>query len=731
MYRPIVEVALPVPLRRRFDYLWLTTAEVQPSPGMRVIVPFGSRQLIGVILQVKDTSEWDRAKLKAVRECLDETPVLNEEQRTLLHWASGYYQHPIGEVFSTALPAKLRKGDTNTRPSITYWKLTELGEQTEVSSLKRAPKQQQVLLALQKGATTELQLREQFNTAVLKQLGKKALIESEDIIPKPNTQWQSQLSIGDKPFASPAQAVIISAIKQQLSQFSVSLIEGVTGSGKTEVYLQAIEPVLSAGRQVLVMVPEIGLTPQTVSRFQDRFQIEVGVLHSGMTDNERLSVWQRAQNGELGLIIGTRSSVFTAFNGLGMIIIDEEHDSSYKQNDTFRYHARDLAIMRAKQENIPLLLGSATPSLESLHNALSKRYQHYQLHERAGNAVKANYHVLDLRQQPLQFGLAPETIKQMLHHLQQGNQVLVFLNRRGYAPALICHDCGHVETCRHCERPYTVHRQSQQLHCHHCGHHRYLPNQCQDCQSHDISPQGMGTEQLEQGLQTLFPQYSSVRIDSDTMRGKQNLNQTLESIHSGKHQLLLGTQILAKGHHFPNVTLVVVVDIDSALFSADFRGAEQLAQLITQIAGRAGRASKPGTVWLQSHHPGHPLIEDLIHNGYAHFSRLLLMERQYASLPPFSYQALLRAEAKHAEDAYSFLQAQLAPLRQTHGVIAIGPVPAILEKRQGRYRFQLVVQSPSRANLHAAIHHTLPVIESHTLAAKVRWSLDVDPQEFY
>lgn len=731
MQAPIVEVALPVPLRRRFDYLWPFATEISPKKGQRVTVPFGSRQLVGVILEVKQDSEWDIAKLKPVRECLDESPVLQEQQFTLLHWAAGYYQHPIGEVFTTALPAKLRKGESNARPSLTYWKVTETGKDTALSSLKRAPKQQALLQELQKHDVSELQLREQFNTAVLKQLAKKALIESEDVIPKPDTDWHARLNIAEKPFASPAQALIISALKQKQDSFSVSLIEGVTGSGKTEVYLQAIEPVLESGRQVLVMVPEIGLTPQTVSRFQERFGIEVGVLHSGMTDNERLSIWQRAQNGELGLVIGTRSSVFTSFKSLGMIIIDEEHDSSYKQNDSFRYHARDLAIMRAKQERVPLILGSATPSLESLHNALSGRYQHFQLQERAGNAVKSGYHVLDLRQQPLQFGLAPETIKQMLHHLQQGNQVLVFLNRRGYAPALICHDCGHVETCRHCDKPYTVHKQSQQLHCHHCGHHRYLPNQCQQCHGHDISPQGMGTEQLEQGLQSLFPQYSSVRIDSDTMRGKQNLNQTLDGIHSGKHQLLLGTQILAKGHHFPNVTLVVVVDIDSALFSADFRGAEQLAQLITQIAGRAGRASKPGTVWLQSHHPGHPLIEDLIHNGYGHFSRLLLMERQYGNLPPFTYQALFRAESKYAEDAYTFLQAQLLPLRQQQGVIAIGPVPAILEKRQGRYRFQLVIQSQSRAALHGAIFHTLPHIESHALTPKIRWSLDVDPQEFY
>lgn len=735
----ILEVALPVPLRRLFDYL-LKVEETQLSQtpplgaelkGCRVLVPFGNRKLIGVVTGIKQESSWEIEKLKPVIEIIDQAPVFTPQLHKFLSWAASYYQHPIGDVFSTALPARLRKGEANEHPSLTYWQATDEGQTKALSELKRAPKQQQLLAMLQKDKSSELLLREQFSSNIIGQVHKKGLIEPIDIVPEPDRDWCRHIEITDKPFASQEQALIISALKQDLDAFSVNLLEGVTGSGKTEVYLQAIEPVLLEGKQVLVMVPEIGLTPQTVARFQQRFQIDVGVLHSGMTDNERLSIWQRAKSGELGMVIGTRSSVFTAFQNLGMIIIDEEHDSSYKQNDGFRYHARDLAIMRAKQEDIPLILGSATPSLESLHNAGQKRYRHFQLHHRAGSAVQASFHVLDIRQQHLQFGLAPATIKQMLHHLQQGNQVLVFLNRRGYAPALLCHQCGHVESCQHCDRPYTMHKQSHQLHCHHCGHHKYLRGQCSKCYSTDIAPLGMGTEQLEQGLLSLFPQYSSVRIDSDTMRGKRNLSQTLDSIHSGKHQILIGTQILAKGHHFPNVTLVIVVDIDGALFSADYRSAEQLAQLITQIAGRAGRASKPGEVWLQSHHPGHPLIEDLVHNGYGHFARLLLMERQHANLPPFSHQALLRAESNYAENAYELLQAQQHSLRSQSGIMVIGPVPALLEKRQGRYRFQLIVQSQSRTALHAAIHKTLPQLESHPLAPKVRWSLDIDPQEFY
>ncbi|UAA40681.1 primosomal protein N' [Paraneptunicella aestuarii] len=736
MANSILEVALPVPMRRVFDYLCPESLCDVINIGSRVAVSFGHRQLIGIVVATKSESEWQIDKLKPIRKLLDDEPVIDEALFTLLNWASKYYHHPIGEVLTTAIPARLRKGEANERPGLTYWQATDEGMSADLDSLKRAAKQQQLLQKLQQGRQPESLLREHYSPQIFTGLRKKAFIESLQVIPALSCDWAQHIEVSDKPFASKEQAVVISALKQQTQQFSVSLIEGVTGSGKTEVYLQAIEPILMQGVQVLVLVPEIGLTPQTVSRFQHRFQIEVGVLHSGMTDNERLSVWQRAKAGDLGIVIGTRSAVFTPFNKLGMIIIDEEHDSSYKQADGLRYHARDMAVMRAKQLNIPLLLGSATPSLESLHNARQKRYRHFQLHQRAGNALHTHFHTLDLRQQPLQFGLAPGTIKQIRHHLEQGNQVLIFLNRRGYAPALLCHECGHVELCGHCERPYTMHKQMNQLHCHHCGHSKGLPRQCSECHSKDIAPLGMGTEQLEQGIQQMFPQYSAIRIDSDTMRAKSRLNQILDDIQSGEHQLLIGTQILAKGHHFPNVTLVVVVDIDGALFSADYRSAEQLAQLITQIAGRAGRASKPGEMWLQSHHPGHPLIEDLLHNGYGHFARQLLLERQHANLPPFSYQVLIRAESAEKQAAYDFLLSlcrsfRETPLQDQATLQAIGPLPALLEKRQGRYRFQLILQSQGRAPLHEALQRQLAMMESHPLASKVRWSVDIDPQEFY
>lgn len=735
----IVEIALPVPLARSFDYLLPENSD-QPAVGARVMVSFGNRKLVGIVRLIKHQSDWDIAKLKPIIEVIDTQDcdaVITTDLHTLLHWCSQYYQHPIGEVFSTAIPAKLRKGEPNERPTLRYWQLTPEGKAADPHTLQRAPKQQALLNFMQQTYNrapeqpiSELSLREQFKNTIVKQLANKNLIaDFEQTIP-PDFAWKTAIRVAHKPFASTEQALVISAIQNQQG-FAVSLIEGVTGSGKTEVYLQIIEPVLQAGKQVLVMVPEIGLTPQTVERFQKRFNIEVGILHSGMNDNERLSVWQRAKAGELGVIIGTRSSVFTPLQTPGMIIIDEEHDSSYKQNDNFRYHARDVAIMRAKQSGIPLVLGSATPSLESLHNALQQRYRHFHLQQRAGNARKAQFNILDIRQQSLASGLAPATIKHLLVHLTRGDQVLIFLNRRGYAPALLCHQCGHVETCHHCDRPYTMHKQAQQLHCHHCGHFRRLPKTCSNCQSDDIAPLGLGTEQLEQGVMDLFPQYSSVRIDSDTMRGKRNLNNTLDAIHSGQHQILIGTQILAKGHHFPNVTMVVVVDIDGALFSADYRSAEQLAQLITQIGGRAGRASKAGEVWLQSHHPDHPLLQDLVHNGYGHFARLLLQERRYANLPPFSYQGLIRAESKRAEDAWQFLQSLLPTSGITEGVSAVGPMPALLEKRQGRYRFQLLLQSQSRNLLHNSLRQIMAQIATHPLLNKVKWSLDIDPQEFY
>ncbi|MEG3767402.1 primosomal protein N' [Alteromonas sp. 14N.309.X.WAT.G.H12] len=719
-----VEVAVPVPLRQAFTY----SCDTMPEPGCRVRVPFGPRKLVGVVLG-KSASPDTINKIKPLDAVLDETPVIDGVLLTLCRWLSQYYLHPIGEVLHTVLPVLLRKGESAQAVEECWWQV-EGDPHAHLTSLTRAKRQGACLQALMDGPIRDSELKTTFAPTVIKGLAEKGFIVADSRRPplKPR-MWLSHYKIATKPRPDKEQAVAITAINQSRGKFAPFLLEGVTGSGKTEVYLQAIEEVLASGQQVLILVPEIGLTPQTVSRFANRFGIDIGVLHSQLNDKDRLAVWQRAREGELGIIIGTRSAIFTPLKYPGMIIVDEEHDESYKQQDGLRYQARDLAVLRASTENVPLVLGTATPSLESLNNALSKRYGHLHLTKRAGGAVKTHQHLLDVRDQRMQFGLADGMISIMRQHLSMGNQVLVFVNRRGYAPALLCHHCGHSVDCRRCERPYTVHRSQQRLQCHHCGSVKPIPRQCPQCGENSLVTAGVGTEQIEEGLAQLFAGVKQVRIDSDSVRGKDKLQRTLDEINEQKYQLLIGTQILSKGHHFPHVTLVVVMDCDGALFSADFRASEKLAQLVTQLAGRAGRAAKPGEMWLQTHNPGHPLLQDLIHNGYHHFARQALEERKLAGMPPFQSQAVLRAEATNGAQAWDFL-AQTKQILATEKVRLNGPLPCLIEKRQGRYRFMLVLQSEQRKAINTLLRMALPNISALPLATRVRWSVDVDPSDF-
>ncbi|MDN4501839.1 primosomal protein N' [Alteromonadaceae bacterium BrNp21-10] len=731
MSSTIADVAIGIPKRSLFEYL---ITDTQPCVGARVQVSFGRRKLVGVVMAIKDTSNWPIEKLKPIDKILDDTPIFSESMLTLLKWASQYYQHPIGDVMHSAMPVLLRNGKPSTMPSILYWAITQAGEQTDPLTLKRSPKQQQLLALLQQQQCADSKLKQQFSSAIIKGLHKKGLIEEVEKIPDVVNDWadhiESQLAAHPPPRPNIEQSLAITGISCHHNQYHPVLLEGITGSGKTEVYLQAIAPLLAQGHQVLILVPEIGLTPQTVSRFQQRFNAPVGLLHSNLTDNERLAVWRQAKEGLLAIVIGTRSAIFTPFKQLGMIIVDEEHDNSYKQQDGFRYHGRDLAVMRARQQNIPLVLGTATPSLETLHNALSGKYQHFQLSERAGNAKLARQQIFDIKNQPLDYGIAKGMQARLLAHLQQGNQVMVFINRRGYAPSWLCHQCGFVETCHRCDKSYTLHKGLNKLQCHHCGDAKVIPQQCAACNNPQMVSLGVGTEQLEQGLNKLFPKYKTLRIDSDNIRSKHRFHQMLDDINKGEYQILIGTQILAKGHHFPNVTMVLVVDVDGALFSMDFRAAENLAQLITQVAGRAGRAENTGEMWLQSHNPDHPLLQDLLHNGYGHFARYAIQERKSAQLPPFSFQTLVRAEATNPKVAHQFL-AQVAQLFSGQSqILCLGPFPALMEKRQGRYRMQLLLQSNHRGNLQKALFNAMPQIEVLPDASKVRWSVDVDVQDF-
>jgi len=632
-------------------------------------------------------------------------------------------------VLFQALPVKLRNGESAVKNDRTFWRITGLGKQAlESGELKRAKKQIEALNLLlmqdlEKG-------NNEISSAIWSALKGKDYVE-EIIVPTEQKSWQQAL--GDNPLVNLDNRLTLNkqqalAFSQLLFQdgFNVWLLEGVTGSGKTEIYLQYIEEVLKKGKQVLVLVPEIGLTPQTVRRFQARFNVEIDVLHSNLNDTQRLNVWERARTGQSAIVIGTRSALFTQFSDLGLIILDEEHDSSFKQQDGWRYHARDLGIVLAQKLNIPILLGSATPSLESLNNVQNGKYHHLVLSKRAGNATALRQFVIDLKHQRIQNGLSEPLLQRMQEHLEKGNQVLLFLNRRGFAPVLLCHECGWIDECHHCEKPYTYHQHQRVLRCHHCGAQKTVPMQCGHCGSTHLVTTGLGTEQLEETLKARFPQYNIARIDRDSTARKGKLEGYLEDIQQGKSQILIGTQMLAKGHHFPNVTLVALVNVDNALFSLDFRAEERLAQLYVQVAGRSGRAEKQGEVVLQTHYPDHPLLTTLLEKGYQAFAEETLKLRHNMGLPPFSFQALFKAQCRHSEEAENALS-QLASFfyeQKIEGLQVLGPIPAPFSKKAGQYRWQLLLQHVSRKQLQAALSRYSPELIK---SSQVRLILDVDP----
>ena len=730
----ILTLAMPIPLRRSFDYLppiGLSVAAAQAlQPGTRISAPFGKNHMVGVLLAVNDHSDVPIEKLKAAGQVLDSEPLLPAKLLQLCQWAASYYQHPIGDVMANALPTLLRKGKPLIQPRPSHWRLTTEGKGLPAGALKRAAKQAQLLAYLQQHARINI---DQLMTAgmgkpAIKALIEKGLVESfhEDFASHqpPNLIQSTPLKL------NPEQQLAVTAINNN-EGFNCFLLEGITGSGKTEVYLQTIEQCLRQGRQALVLIPEIGLTPQTLSRFQQRFGCTIAMMHSALTDKERLLSWQAASTGEAGIIIGTRSAVFTPLVNMGLIIIDEEHDSSFKQQDGFRYSARDIAIKRAHAEHCPILLGSATPSLESLNNALQGRYQHLQLNQRATGAEAPLFELLDIRHAPMDDGFCPPLIAAIGAEISRGNQVLVFINRRGFSPMLMCHDCGYVAQCHHCDARMTVHFQRQLLRCHHCESQMALPRQCPDCHSSQLDFRGSGTERSEQALLRLFPSTDIIRIDRDTTSRKQAMQNLLDRVHLGEPCILVGTQMLAKGHHFADVTLVAVLDADGGLFSADFRGPEKMGQLLVQVGGRAGREGKPGKVMIQTHQPEHPLITSLVNDSYHQYARQLLDERQASGLPPFGHLALVRAEANNLQQPEQFLR----ELRQHGGnnanVRLLGPLPAPMTKKAGRYRAQLLLQAEQRKDLHQSLQQLCEFGDQLPLGKKVRWSVDVDPVDMF
>lgn len=729
---PIFRVAIAIPSYRLFDYL---AGGLTASPGARVVVPFGNREKIGYLLDIVAHSIMPADKLKPALRVLDEQPLLSPQDLELLHWVSRYYHHPLGIVINAAFPAALRRNALATLPTETRYALTELGKTADSRQWQRSPKQRALLQWLQTEARavseSELASRDKLWRAPAQRLLAKLMLqrvtETETTGPAVPILRQDGLN------CNAGQQAAIAGVCRNLAQFAVYLLEGVTGSGKTEVYMQIIHAVLQQGRQVLVLVPEITLTPQLENRFRQRFAIDIALSHSRLTDNQRRDAWLKTQQGHSALLLGTRSALFTPLKNPGLIILDEEHDASFKQQEGFRYSARDVAVMRGKLLNIPVVLGSATPSLESLHNVEAGRYQWLHLPERAGIAQAPAVQLLDIRNKKMHDGLSERLLDAIKKTVAKREQALLFLNRRGFAPTLICHGCGWVARCRHCDANLVVHQQQALLRCHHCRGEERLPGQCPACHAVTLTALGLGTERVEQVLAQLFGGDNIVRLDRDSTQRKGALENYLQQIDQGQASIILGTQMLAKGHHFPKVTLVAIIDVDSGLFSIDFHAAEKLAQLIVQVSGRAGRADKPGNVVLQTRRPDHPLLTTLINEGYASFAQSALAERRLAGLPPFSHQALLRAQAADHDAPQAFLNAVVGWAQQAgcDAVQILGPVPAPMARRAGYCRYQLLLQSATRAALHRLLDALVPQIAEFKTGKTMRWSLDVDPVDLY
>lgn len=724
---PILHVAIDKPIRQLFDYLPPNNTDNKAiQAGMRINVPFGKhKEMVGIIVKIDHHSHLPSTKLKRANYLIDTTSTLSTNMMTLLLWASGYYHHALGEVMFTSLPLTYRRNKPVTDES--YWQLTQAG-QTALSQLSAQAYKQRAILdycqSMGVASSTEIKTAINNATTTLKTITKKGWLTPTTIPITKTTIRQTSLNLNHE------QQNAVQQITKNLNLHHIYLLDGITGSGKTEVYISLITKTINAGLQTLVLIPEIGLTPQLIQRFRAIFHTKIAVFHSGLSANERQQSWQSAKNGQATILLGTRSAVWLPLKRPGLYIIDEEHDLSYKQQDGFKYCARDILIVRGKHDNVPVVLGSATPALESIHNTNINKYTHLTLRQRAGNATPPNYLLLDIRAKAMVGPLSHLLLDKIKATIAAKQQALIFLNRRGYAIHVICHECAWKMICNRCDKPYTYHKSLDKLICHHCSSHKTNIKNCPSC-GKELNLFGYGTERIEEILKAECPNANIVRIDRDTTRKKNALNDILDAIHHNQAQIIIGTQMIAKGHHFPNITLSAIVDTDNNLFSSEFRATERMAQLLLQVSGRTGRGNKSGLVVIQTHYPDHPILNDLITNGYTSFSNMILSERKKYQLPPYSHLALLRAEASHIKHAEMFLhdaKQQFITYNQQL-VHLLGPTPALLEKIGGRYRMQLLLRAIQRIDLHRHLDHWLSTIKNLKSSHKVRWSLDIDPQE--
>jgi len=715
---------MPVPLPQTFDYL-CPPEFGEITRGTRVYAPFGRRHLVGIVTGTRSDSKVPAARLVAVSKVFDDCkPLLNTELMALLDWCGQYYKHAPGEIFSNAIPPALRRaGGALPKPEVQF-QLTGKGRERLLEPAGRAKQQFALLELLKKRPVGAVRLMEwspgwrRIMSIVLEQ----GWVSEEPTV-------FTGLCSANGPRLTGEQQQAVDSISADLGRYQCHLLDGITGSGKTEVYMELIREVLESGRQALVLVPEIGLTPQLIRRFSERLGIQPAVYHSGLSDGVRLAAWAAARSGQARLLLGTRSALFMPMSVPGLIIMDESHDSSFKQQDGFRFSARDVAVKRASAIGIPIVLGTATPSLETVYNAGLGKYKWNRLRTRATGASPPALRIEDLRQQPTRGGILLAVIQSIGDTLQRGEQVLVFLNRRGYAPVLLCHECGWHGSCDRCDANLTWHRESRALMCHHCDHRQVVPSLCPDCGADALQGAGAGTQQLEQLLGKQFPETPLYRFDRDQVSRKGAFEDLYEKVRLGGSCILVGTQMLAKGHHFPLVTKVVIVNLDQALYSGDYRALERLGQLMVQVSGRAGREGRAGEVVLQTHHPDHPMLENLFREGYEEFAKELLKDRALAKLPPYSFQAALRAQTHDRNDVVSFLR-EAHDCFNSDSVSIYGPYPAQMERKSGRVRWYLLVQADVRVSLQSELDVWLPKVRALPSSRRVRWSLDIDPQEF-
>lgn len=728
--------AISIPLYRVFDYaidsidsISQDSSNVDASHiGKRFRLPFGSGNKTGLFLNQIDQSSVAAEKTKQVLECLDDVPVLSEHMMALAYWMASYYLQPLGEVMFQCLPAHLRSGKSEKPERVKYWRVLAIDADLRDSIRRRSPKQFEILLAIEQSA-------DGLNAVQLKQVsaGWISLIKSLEL--KQSIRWNyekpeiSAVTLEQPPPSSVDQSKVLEQLETRLDVFSVHLLDGITGSGKTEVYFHLIQWQLAQHKQIIYLVPEIGLTSQLVERVRRRFGEQFAISHSGFTNRQRYLAWEKFRAGDVNIMLGTRSSLFSQSDRLGLIIIDEEHDSSYKQVDGIRYHARDVAIKRAQMLNIPIVLGTATPSLESLNNCDREHFFYYQLSQRPTRHAPPKIELVDTSNVKLVSGCSPYLLKKIDWHLEQKGQVLLFLNRRGFAPVVMCHECDWQANCAHCDSKLTLHHRINTLLCHHCGHRQPMPLACPKCQHADIKHYGIGTEQLEQGIKWRYPDTPIIRIDRDTIDSREEFATRLAQIQSGEPCIIIGTQMIAKGHDYPAITLSAMLDADQALFSASYRASEQLVQMVFQVSGRSGRGEVKGEALLQTGYTDHQMMQSLVSQNYRDIAATILQGRKMIGFPPYARVVMFRADAMTLSEAMEKL-AEIKQGLQTSAHLkqlnCIGPIPALMTRRIGRYRAQLCLFSQDTAKLRAALRETMPTLQLVKNTSTVKWVIDVD-----